>query len=75
MYSWLLSLVAKKYYNMDNPTIKGNYLVVSTIPSYYTKIVPMTRNMYLEGWNSFTSLLKLVSYYVATEYKDFGIWT
>lgn len=75
MYSWLLSLVAKKYYNMDNPTIKGNYLVVSTIPSYYTKVVPMTRNMYLEGWNSFTSLLKLVSYYVATEYKDFGIWT
>ena len=74
MYSWLLSLVVKKFYNMENPTIKGNYLVVSTIPSYYTKIVPMTSKMYKEGWDSFTSLLKLVAYYVATEYKDFGRW-
>ena len=74
MYSWLLSLVVKKFYNMENPTIKGNYLVVSTIPSYYTKIVPMTFKMYKEGWDSFTSLLKLVAYHVATEYKDFGRW-
>lgn len=74
MYSWLLSLVAKKFYNVENPTIKGNYLVVSTIPQYYTKVVPMTKKMYQEGWNEFVKLLKLVAYNVATEYKDFGIW-
>lgn len=74
MYSWLLSLVAKKFYNVNNPTIQGNYLVVSTIPQYYTKVVPMTKKMYAEGWNEFISLLKLAAYYVATEYKDFGIW-
>ena len=63
MYSWLLSLCAKKFYDMDNPTIGGNYLVVSTIPNYYTKVVPMTKQMYQEGWNEFKFLLKLVAYY------------
>lgn len=74
MYSWLLSLCAKKFYNMNNPTIKGNYLVVSTIPQYYTKVVPMTKKMFQEGWQEFVYLLKLVAYYVATEYKDFATW-
>lgn len=75
MYSWLLSLCAKKFYNVDNPIIKGNYLVVSTIPQYYTKVVPMTKKMYFEGWNEFTRLLKLVANEVATNYPEFGIWT
>lgn len=74
MYSFLLSLVAKKYYNLDNPTIKGHYLVVSTIPQYYTKVVPMTKNMYVQGFSEFRSLLKQVAYCVATDYKDFGVW-
>lgn len=69
IYSWLLSLCAKKYYNLDNPIIKGNYLVVSTIPQYYTKVVPMTKKMYKEGWNEFIYLLKLVAYYYAKGYR------
>lgn len=73
-YSFLLSLVAKKYYNLDNPNIKGHYLVVSTIPQYYTKVVPMTKQMFKEGFDEFRNLLKQVAYCVATEYKDFGIW-
>ena len=73
-YSFLLSLVAKKYYNLDDPTVKGHYLVVSTIPQYYTKVVPMTKKMFVEGFFEFKNLLKQVAYYVATEYKDFGIW-
>jgi hypothetical protein len=75
MYSWLLSLCAKKFYNMDNPTVKGNYLVVSTIPQHYTKVLPMTKSMYREGWEEFRKLLKLVAINVASDYKDFGIWT
>jgi hypothetical protein len=74
MYSFLLSLVAKKYYNLDNPIVKGHYLVVSTIPQYYTKVVSMTKKMFMEGFAEFKSLLKQVAYYVATDYKDFGIW-
>lgn len=74
MYSWLLSLCASKYYRMENPTIQANYLVVSTIPQYYTKVVPVTKKMFEEGWQEFTYLLKLVAYYVATEYRDFATW-
>lgn len=75
MYSWLLSLCAKKYYGMDCPTVKGNYLVVSTIPGHYTKVLPMTKKMFKEGWNEFEQLLKLVAKHVATEHHEFGIWT
>lgn len=74
MYSWLLSLCAKKYYNLDNPTIKGNYLVVSTIPGHYTKVVPMTKRMFIEGWNEFKYLLKLVAKEVSFNHKEFGIF-
>lgn len=73
MYSWLLSLVAKKFYSMDNPTITGNYLIVSTIPQYYTKIVTMNSKMYQEGWNEFKYLLNLVINEIPN-YKDFAIW-
>lgn len=74
MYSFLLSLVAKKYYNLDNPTVKGHYLVVSTIPNYYTKVVPITKQMFREGFIEFRSLLKQVAKLVATDYKEFGEW-
>lgn len=74
MYSFLLSLVAKKYYNLENPKVKGNYLVVSTIPQYYTKVVPMTVKMFTEGWMEFKKLLTLVATEVSTNYKEFGIW-
>ncbi len=73
-YSWLLSLCADKFYGIKNPSIKANYLVVSTIPKYYTKVVPMTKQMFYEGWNEVSYLLKLIAKEVATEYKDFGIW-
>lgn len=74
MYSWLLSLVAKKFYNIENPTIKGNYLCVSTIPGHYTKVIPMTKRMFAEGWNQFVSLLKLVISEVSKTHSNFGIW-
>lgn len=75
MYSWLLSLCAKKYYGMDCPTVKGNYLVVSTIPGHYTKVLPMTKKMFIEGWNEFKTLLKLVAINVAKTNHEFGVWT
>ena len=72
MYSWLLSLCAKKFYNIEKPKVSGNYLFVSTIHSHYTKVIPMTKSMYREGWNEFIYLLKLVCYHVSTKYKDFA---
>lgn len=71
-YSWLLSLVASKFYNMSDPTISANYLVVSTIPQYYTKVLPMTKKMFIEGWNEIRYLLRLIAIEVATNHKDFA---
>ncbi len=75
IYSWLLSLCAKKFYGMDECTVKSNCLVVSTIPDYYTKVYEVTKKDLVKGWNEFKRLLTLVAGYVATEYKDFGVWT
>lgn len=61
MYSYLLCLCAKQFYGMDNPTVEGNFLVVSTIPNYYTKVFKMTRPMFESGFASFKYLLKYAS--------------
>ena len=62
-YSYLLKQVAKKYYNIENPTIKGNFLVVSTIPEYNTLVYPMTPKLFKSGMMEVSYLLKIVSYY------------
>lgn len=71
MYSYLLKLCCEKFYNMKNPEIKGNFLVVSTIPQYYTKVVPMTKELFRQGFKEFKYLLKLaaVSLYFKDEHK------
>lgn len=63
LYSWLLSLCVSKFYDLDNPTIQANCLVISTIPNYYTKIYKLTKEDFKEGWEEFVYLLKLVAYY------------
>ena len=62
-YSWLLKLVAKKYYNVDKPTIKGNFLVVSTIPEYNTLVYPMTPKLFKSGLDEVRYLLRTVAYF------------
>ena len=74
VYSYLLRLCAEKFYNMKNPTVKGNYLVVSTIPGHYTKVIPLTKQMFIEGMTEFRKLLRLVCYHTAKDYQNFGIW-
>ena len=74
IYSWLLSLCAKKFYNMKDCTIKSNCLVVSTIPDYYTKVYEVTKKDFTKGWNEFKTLIRLVAQYVSTDYKDFAEW-
>jgi hypothetical protein len=62
-YSYLLKQVAKKYYNIDKPTIKGNFLVVSTIPEYNTLVYPMTPKLFKSGMTEVQYLLRCVSYF------------
>jgi hypothetical protein len=75
MYSWLISLCAEKFYGLKEPIVKGNYLAVSTIPQYYTKVLPMNKKMYDEGWSEFVRLLKMVAIAIyQTKNKDFAEW-
>ena len=62
MYSYLLKLCAKKFYNLDKPTIKGNFLVVSVIPDYNSLVYPMTPKLFKKGFEEFKYLLKVVAY-------------
>lgn len=74
IYCYLLSLCAKKFFNIEESQIKSNFLVVSTIPNYYTKVVPMTKKLFMKGFAEFKNLMKLVAYYVATRYREFGVY-
>ena len=62
-YSYLLKQIVKKYYNMENPTVKGNFLVVSTIPEYNTLVYPMTPKLFKNGMSEVSYLLKCVAYF------------
>lgn len=62
-YSYLLKLVAKYKFDIDNPSIKGNFLVVSTIPDYNTLVYPMTPKLFKMGWEEVKYLLKCVAYF------------
>lgn len=62
-YSYLLKLVAQNKFNIENPIIKGNFLVVSTIPEYNTLVYPMTPKLFKMGWEEVKYLLKCVAYF------------
>lgn len=63
VYATLLNLVAQKFYGMDKTDIEANFLVVSTIPPYYTKVHRLRREDFLIGVEEFQRLLKMVAYY------------
>ena len=62
MYSYLLKLCAKKFFDLDNPKVKGNFLVVSIVPDYQTTVYPMTPKLYKQGFDEFKFLLKTAAY-------------
>lgn len=59
LYMYLLSLIAKHKYGMDSPKKQANYLVVSTVPNFYSKVVPVS---YVEIKQGFYELQKLLRY-------------
>lgn len=61
MYGWLLTLVATHIYGMENPKLKGNFMLVSTVPSYYSDVFEVTKKEFLRGFNEFRTLLTLVA--------------
>lgn len=71
MYLYLLKLCAKKFHGIENPKIQANYLVVSTIPDFYTKVRPVTYGEIVQGFKEFQVLLKYVAYQIG--YHDYSL--
>ena len=71
MYIYLLKLCAEKMYGMENSKIRANYLVVSTIPNFYSKVRPVTYGEIREGFHEFQTLLKYVAYQIG--YHDYSL--
>ena len=63
MYSYLLKQYSIKNYGLEKPSIKGNFLVVSTIPDYNSLVYPMTPKLFKKGFEEFKYLLKTVAYF------------
>lgn len=70
LYMYLLNLVAKKMYNMDSPKKQANYLVVSTMPNFYSKVVPITMSEIRQGFFELQKLLRYVAYLMC--YKGYS---
>ena len=64
MYLFLLRLYVIKEYGIENPIMKANYLVVSTVPQYYTKVRAMTKKECYEGLHEFRTLLRYAAYQI-----------
>lgn len=71
MYLYLLKLCAKKFYNLENPKIRANYLVVSTVPNFYTKVRSISYGELREGFHEFKTLLKYVAYQIG--YRNYSL--
>lgn len=72
MYLYLLSLCAEKFYGMTDPKMKANYLVVSTVPDFYSKVRPATNRELRCGFYEFTKLLKYVAYQIGYNNYSFN---
>ena len=70
-YSWLLKQVANKYFGITKPTIKGNFLVVSTVPEYGTSVVPMTPKLFKSGIEEVKYLMRCVAYFNQVQGYEF----
>ncbi len=61
VYSYLLSLVVKKYYNVEDFTMKANMLLTSTVPEYSAGVYPVSKKQLLRGFEEFKKLLRMVA--------------
>lgn len=63
-YAMLLNMCCEKYYNMHNPIIKGNFLVVSTASPFYSIVHPMNKQLFINGIQDYKYLLKQACYHI-----------
>jgi hypothetical protein len=70
-YMYLLSLVANKFYGLDSPKKQANYLVVSTVPNFYSKVVPVSFGEIRKGFYELQQLLRYSAYLMC--YKGYSL--
>jgi hypothetical protein len=70
-YMYLLSLIAKKNYGLDNPKKQANYLVVSTVPNFYSTVVPVSMEEIRAGFHELSTLLRYSAYLMCYEGYSF----
>ncbi len=61
-YLYLLNLCAKQFYGIEDSKKQANYLVVSTIPNYYSKVVPVTFDEIKLGFYELKKLIRYSAY-------------
>ena len=65
-------VVQKKQGNsIEKPQIKGNFLVVSTVPEYGTCVYPMTQKLFKSGIEEVKYLLRIVAYFNQVQGYEF----
>lgn len=69
-YMYLLSLISKQFYGMESPKKQANYLVVSTVPNFYSKVVPVSFAEIRNGFYEFQKLLRYSAYLMC--YKGYS---
>lgn len=69
-YMYLLNLIAIHKYGMSNPKKQANYLVVSTMPNFYSKVVPVTFEELRYGFHELRKLLRYSAYLMC--YKGYS---
>ena len=64
IYSYLLSLVAKKYYNFNNDyKVCGNFIVATTNADRKVGKFSLTNDLYEKGIEEYQRLIRMVAYY------------
>lgn len=71
IYTWLLSRCATKFFNLENPKINCNFLVVETKPDFESKVTECNSGMLKAGMKEFSYLLRLVAYHLMHDYASY----
>lgn len=62
-YSWLLIMLSKKEYALDNPNLRSNFMLVSSIPPCECGVYKASVKDFKKGMKEFKELLTLVAHY------------
>lgn len=69
MYGWLLMLAAEHIYELKEPDMKANMLLVSTVPNYSAGVYKVNKKEFIRGFAEFVKLLRMVAFYTVNPWE------